>query len=256
MKEMGLLGDYHLLLAHDVLAKPKEYAEVYGDIPNAEIIMDNSLIELGYALPMDEIVEAAHVVGAKYVVLPDYLEESRRTLIAVRQAREQLYKTGAPMIPIPVVQGRTLEECRNFIRELAHEFVVETFPVISIPRVVTNKLGGRLSLIILAQRYYFDVHLLGFSNNLLDDICCSRMSNVRGIDSASPIRMAFQMECHIDINEPVIIPPRGDFWDKDETWARLLIEEGHSSCYFKEVLTYNIQQVRKWIQPNTSTLLT
>ena len=56
------------------------------------------------------------------------------------------------------------------------------------------------------------IHLLGMSNNFVDDMACTSMPNVMGIDSANPMVMGYQ---GISIWDRVGIEhlPRGDYWE-------------------------------------------
>ena len=80
LKEKGALGKYHLLLAHDVAARPDLYRAVFDDVHDTYIIMDNSLIELGYPVTTDVMAKACEVVIPDVIVLPDVLNDMKLTL--------------------------------------------------------------------------------------------------------------------------------------------------------------------------------
>src|SRR5881392_1163767 len=88
-----VLGDYHLLLAHEVLKQPNEWKKFYSKIrsflgSNPFVIMDNSLIGLGRPLEAEQIAEAADIVTADVVVLPDVLQFYQETVDASVTAYE------------------------------------------------------------------------------------------------------------------------------------------------------------------------
>src|SRR5690606_30900034 len=74
-----------LLLAHDVVAHPKEYEELFTDKrwANTTIFMDNSLVELKAAVDINMVHEAVEIVGPHkrrvVVICPDVMAESEST---------------------------------------------------------------------------------------------------------------------------------------------------------------------------------
>lgn len=245
----GELGDYHLLLAHDVLAHPKEYAEIYGD-KNYTIIMDNSLIELGYPMMMDEVMEAAFVVGAQFFVLPDHLNDHHRTMEMTRDALEEYrrnimkYRDAATSkgvaipSPMPVVQGKNYEEAN-----MAIDLFFRDFDCICIPRIAADTLGTRSRLIARAAALDMKVHLLGFSENFLDDIACARMPSVMGIDSAVPVRAGLK-GMNMSLDFPKDPGKRGNYWEDPFQGLGSHMKE---KCY--AMATYNCTKIRQWIKP-------
>jgi hypothetical protein len=86
LKNANLLGTYHLLLAHDTLAHPEAYREMYGahalpvsDDPKC-VIMDNSVVELGEAMPFEQVQAAADIVDADFIVAADAFLEAEITI--------------------------------------------------------------------------------------------------------------------------------------------------------------------------------
>lgn len=221
MWHTGILGDYHLLLAHDVVSSPEAedgyskyfYYRMRSMHPKATIIMDNSVVELGEAFDFEHCFNAAVLVQADYLVAADAFLESKLTL-----ARSAIFaddfrhmRDHGSIGLMGVVQGRTLEECMVCAEYYAHD---ELFRGIAVPRCLTPVLGSRMSVLLEIQRRLagrFDcVHMLGFSDDLVDDIACARLPFVNGIDSAAPIRGALK---GIQVQLPhTDFGPRGDFW--------------------------------------------
>ncbi|WP_069625402.1 hypothetical protein [Streptomyces niveus] len=56
----------------------------------AEIIVDNGLFDLGYALPAESLVEAALAVSAREIILPDVMRDGAATLKASERAAREI----------------------------------------------------------------------------------------------------------------------------------------------------------------------
>lgn len=214
-----VLGNYLLLLAHDVLAYPERYEnliirvrryyESYGD---TFIIMDNSVVELGHAMNMEDVIEAACVVEADCIMTPDILGDSHGTQALVEIQKELLLECNFPLMRVP--QGKShaeLVECVDWLHyHLPTDNMTEFWGV---PRWVSNELGSRIPIVqyinMLSEGAY--IHLLGGSNNYLDDCRSATLPHVMGIDSANPLVMAYNGHSiaekgweHVD---------RGNYWD-------------------------------------------
>jgi hypothetical protein len=231
LAEKGKLGNYHLLLAHNILDDPVAHTQFWAHRGEAFIIMDNSLIELGRPLDASKVVEAAEMVNAQVVVLPDVLGDSKETL---RLIKKDIGKIPRHFIRLGVVQGTTIEECLKMTTEMVHLGV----DAISVPRHLTKKLGSRIPLINGIDLMYpsLKMHLLGFSDDILDDMVAAHMPNVWGIDSAVPIwyglaykRIGFYPWYRIAGKRPK------DYWEQTELTFEAI---------------YNISQVHQWLVPN------
>lgn len=212
----GVLGTYHLLLAHYIVRYPKEHDYLYNRA-GTEIILDNSVIELGNAVDMDTILRAAHTVRPATTVLPDVLLDTEATIEAcssaypiwVKAFQQAQLKPAFMIVP----QGKTLED---WVRCAEHFADDNKFPFINfwgIPRNAVKYFGTRMSLPTIARALnpHRTIHLLGFSDNVLDDVCTAQLSYVHGIDSAVPFRAINQgipINLHGDLNN---MPPRGDW---------------------------------------------
>lgn len=207
------LGNYHLLLAHDVLAHPMEYNNIYGRYQGSggTIIMDNSLIELGHPLDAHSMFRAACILKPDWVVLPDYLGDAKRTVETSWEAAHQLCALLPKQELLGVVQGQTFDECLSCADELLR---IGGVTALSVPRHLVEVLGSRIPLVQELFNRHIDVplHLLGFSDDLLDDCRAARFGNVMGIDSAQPVRLA--RKGHVwSLDRPRDAGPRGTFWD-------------------------------------------
>ncbi len=216
LKRKGVLGNYHLLLAHDVVAQKELYREIFDGTQagNMFIIMDNSVIELGEPVAPEVLEEANSIVPTSVTILPDYIGECERTIGSCTIATQKWAQKGlGPFMAVP--QGKTLNEfidCATALKSLPG---VEAW---GIPRHATTKLGSRhpLTYQVIITDPLKTVHLLGFSDDLKDDISCARAHGVNGIDSAVPLRLGLE---NVQLHEYLQShSPRGNYW-KTATFA-------------------------------------
>lgn len=195
---LGILGDYHLLLAHLLLGKRGAEAQDFWrrfidgtGISRLDITVDNSVVELGEALDFGKVIEAAKRVGATTVVLPDVINNGPATAQAGEEAMEDfvedLEEAGIAALGIP--QGKDIEE----VLECAQELVSLGVRRLGISRYTADgPIGSRVELARKLWRdYELPIHLFGFSNDLVDDVTASRNPGVIGIDSAMPIWLGY-----------------------------------------------------------------
>lgn len=238
---------YNLLLAHEVLAHKPKYIDYYSQWINADtfIIMDNSIIELGSPLPADQLIEAASIVKAKCIVLPDRLGDALGT---VHDSTAAANTTPLPpnMHWMGVVQGSTVDEALWCAECL---WAIPGVRYLSVPKIIAdkNKEHSRWKYLESLRKIVGDrrcVHLLGFSNYLLDDMVCANHPLVMGIDSATPIWFGNNrgvLPLHLDkknIKYEFGKRPK-DFWEMSP-------EKGD----FVPEMSLNCERVRDWIRMN------
>ncbi|MEK0325884.1 MAG: hypothetical protein QQN63_09290, partial [Nitrosopumilus sp.] len=106
-----------------------------------------------------------------------------------------------------VAQGKTPEECVECVVAIAEEIKPGDGFMVSIPRALVDVLGSRMPVIEALSKEdpygEMPIHLLGFSSNYHDDIQCARHPNVIGVDSATPIRLAFEGKILPGSNEEI-----------------------------------------------------
>lgn len=227
------LGDYHLLLAHDILQKPDLYHEVFhpqgGMVGSATlgyhetVILDNSVIELGTAVDIEVIVQAATVVKANVIVLPDVLLDAKATVEACRRAaddwepilRKELgewHNHDWSYMFVP--QGLSREEFAWCAEQFADDGRIGWW---GIPRNYSIKgLGSRRDAVEICSALNGSkkIHLLGFGDDIVDDVLSARHPKVNGIDSAVPLRAASAgMKMSMYLPD---LGPRKDWWDTVE----------------------------------------
>lgn len=233
-------GDYHLLLAHDVAAKPLEYKSFFGRHNNMTIIMDNSVIELGNAVDLKVIKKACDAIDVTSIVLPDVLLDGKATVESCKNAlltwpqefrdyigrgSDHVGNRGFMYVP----QGKTIEEFAVAAHALANHPDINFW---GIPRNVVSLHGSRAKAIDICYTLnpHRRIHMLGFSDNIVDDVLCAKDRRVEGIDSAVPLRAAnLDKPMSFDLD----MPPRGSWWDDSQ---------------YVPMMDSNIETYRQWIR--------
>lgn len=226
-----LFGNYHLVLAHEVLEYPVAFDDLYNK-PDLFVILDNSVVELGHAMHPGDLLEAASIVNANVIVLPDVIGNFFETVKASSDAYSRLkgnVDSGVEFMIVP--QGSSYKEvlrCATVIRER-----ISGRMWIGIPRWITNKLGSRIyTLTAMLDVYNSSIHLLGFSDNLADDIACARLPEVVGIDSSVP----FLYGAHW---KPLWLEPEMKRPSREEVWS--------DSLQMNYCMKHNMQKVHEWL---------
>lgn len=221
-------GNYHLPLAHDVIHNEIRYERAFKVIREqyghylSTVILDNSVIELGSAVNIEVIAAAAKTVKANVIVLPDVLLDASATITQCRKALDpwskkldhELGEGNYTFMYVP--QGTTPNEFAACAEALAED---ERIGWWGIPRNYNIKgLGSRRDAVDIVHMLNpkRNIHLLGFSDNILDDILSARHPAVTGMDSAVPLRAASHgVSMSFDMDKE--LPPRGDWWEDPKT---------------------------------------
>lgn len=214
-----IVGHYLLLLTHDVLNYPGRYKALiervrrrYESGGDTFIIMDNSVVELGEAMDVSDVISAAHVVNAECIMTPDVLGDAEATKKLVAEQANQLLTCNFPLMRVP--QGKDNAELIKCVDWLDTYLPSPRWAPSywGIPRWVTNELGSRIPIIthISTGMHNSKIHLLGTSNNYEDDCRCCWMPKVMGIDSANPLVMGY---AGFDIMDGWMHMQRGNYWD-------------------------------------------
>jgi len=256
LKEQDELGDYHLLLTHHILEYKERFAELFpplttrallGKQARKSLIVDNSLVELKSATTEAAVLEACECLGEGHIIVPvlsDVMGDGAATRRLSKESYEWWNQRSANYPLMVVLQAgfpgtvnhspHHYEAVWTDFCKTADEFLLNLYPQIKwvgIPRVLTgpNFLGSRERAIkyVQAIRPDIKIHLLGFSDNVPDDILCARMG-VEGIDSAVPLR------CPTDFVPSMALPSRPANW--------------FESAEVTETMLDNLYAVRHWIE--------
>jgi len=243
LKEAKILGNYHLLLAHDILAHPHEYREVYGHLQEDAfkyIILDNSVIELGEPLPPKDLLKAADIVKADVIVLPDVLRNKDATVEAVKAGIQELGGGKYALMALP--QGEKYSSWQRCVEEFDRiPGFSRAVTTIGIPRNVRQHLGhSRVDAAIFVKCILnpSNMHMFGFSNDVHDDmLATTTVRGVSGIDSAFPVWLAnhYGLEIYRSLTDDERKLQRGDWWESHEAQKNF------------DLVKYNINQVRYWL---------
>lgn len=240
LDEVGVLGSYQLLIASEILKEPEAHSTFWlTRQADQYIIVDNGVIETGFPLQTGDLVRAARLVGANAIVLPDVIDDAKMTIkLSRKAAREYAEVEESSRELIGVVQGRDPDECIACGIALLEDVGVDR---LAIPRGLTKSLGTREPLIAyFAETYHCLMHLLGFSDNIEDDMASARSNKlVVGMDAATPVWMGLQGQ------ELPVDPPRDStgygsrppyFWTVKDM-----------SVYDRGAVMDNLERVREWL---------
>lgn len=221
----GLMGTHHLLLAHDVVHQAQKYESLFKyrswDKIDELVILDNSAIELGNAVDLGMMRDAIAIVKPTVAVLPDVLldgEATARSCLNALDTWPQALGDDVRYCYIP--QGKRVTEFIASARAISDNPLVTMW---GCPRNVVKYHGSRSMALscLLEINPSRNIHMMGFSDNLVDDINCAKQFRVASIDSAVPLRL----------NHPLLtdsVPKaRGDWWATGActafTWQNLQI---------------------------------
>lgn len=132
----------HMYLTHLVEKYPM-YVKVAQQAGGYKIL-DNSLIELGKAMTIERVLDAAEKIQADEIILPDVFQNREGTLRAVDMALTEIdrrYMGKWPFKLMAVAQGKDYQEWDMCYEQLMAD---DRIDVIGIPKVCAKMLpGGR-----------------------------------------------------------------------------------------------------------------
>lgn len=251
LESRGALGNYNLLIASEILKDHEGYEEFWQGRRNDAscLIMDNGVIETGAPLPIPLLAKAASIVGAQVLVLPDTIDDSKMTikqvrttmaLLSTRQARSSM---PGGLAYLGVVQGTTFAECMD----CADAHVQAGVSWLAIPRGLTPNIGSRFGLVeaIAEEHPEIKLHLLGFSENLHDDIYSAVASRaVVGIDAATPVWLGLLGKRLSPSMTHAGEPPRNANFGRRPEW---FWQTGPQTEFYADQIAANVLTVRRWL---------
>lgn len=174
--------DYAMLLAH----LSEHYPENVIQNRHCYKIMDNSLIECGNAMSIDDVIAAAERCQADEVILPDVLNNGVQTFLNIMSALRKLHKMDKikTFRWMAVCQGKTLNDF-----EMCFSTLCDTPEIhcIGIPKVASRFFDiGRPGLEYLWQNCSKEIHLLGVAKNLIELTQYKHPAKIRSVDTCIP----------------------------------------------------------------------
>ncbi len=193
----AFFSTYHMALAHEVLADRRVRA-YYSRLRGHDVILDNSVVELGESVSVQKLVEAWEHLPDSYLILPDTLRDAEATVAGVAHFFEEC-EHPAKVVIVP--QGENAGEwidCLRSLLQLAYHRCDSI--LIGIPRLTEDWWGGRESLyhtalsmgMVLsdALRVVCPFILLGIQHTLSEVAWAKRETGILGVDSSLPGRAA------------------------------------------------------------------
>jgi hypothetical protein len=223
LERYGTITGYHLALTHLILSTPSYAAFYLERIQHGDyVFVDNSLIELGEAADMHKVIQAANMIGAEEIILPDVYMDRVGTRQAIARAMhdwaEYAYVEGGQCVDklMIVPQGEHLIEWMRSYEELVNKWG-PAIHSIGIPKN-THKFGtpevpfGREKLIqeLISCGFLhggLEYHLLGCWDNPIEIAHLSKYEFIRGIDTCLPtlcgrLGIAFHPEYGLQMERP------------------------------------------------------
>ena len=191
IEEYGNQGDFHLTLAHLLDDEENEYERKIKE-SELPIYLDNGLFENGTSVPLDELMEKATRLSAKYVFAPDVLLNREGTEANIDEAHKALEKAnkkaGTHVKLAAVVQAdNEVDYIESFLKMNNDERVsLIGLSILSVPKSFEEVIGVHNiseSRLLLLDRLNFynkakgpikDCHLLGAGSSYVEVSYASR----------------------------------------------------------------------------------
>lgn len=152
-----------MLLTH-LVEKDPAYVQLAHQHPNTYKILDNSLIELGDALSMERLVNAAERINADEIIIPDVFRDGPATVQSAKESIQWLIEHGllGKYKIMAVAHGTTYEsfkECFDALNAMPEIDVIGIPKVMSSFAWVANR--SRASLYDIFKDSVKTIHFLG-----------------------------------------------------------------------------------------------
>ena len=171
-----------MLLCH-LSKENEEYKNIAKNSP-AYKIMDNSIIELGSAFSLRNLIKEATDCNVDEIILPDSFQNGNETIRLAKQSIRYLKKKnllGKFKLQC-VCHGNTLKEFETCFKKINR---IKEIDVIGIPKVLTKTFGNRCSLYDIFKNTDKQIHLLGCwdSFNELNVLPKEAFIKIRSLDT-------------------------------------------------------------------------
>ena len=181
---MHHMQDMHMFLTH-LVEKYPFYAKLAREVKGYKIL-DNSLIELGGAVNLQRVLDAAAHIDADEIILPDVFQNGPETIKAVKASIDELleiYPDGDwPYKLMAVAQGKDEKEWYECYKALLNNPYVD---VIGIPKVLAkmHPAGRPYFVNELCNLKYKPHHLLGLWYSVNEFHEYTHIEDIRSCDT-------------------------------------------------------------------------
>lgn len=181
---MEYTQDMHMYLTHMVEKYPM-YADTACKSEGYKIL-DNSLIELGGAVDLERVLNAAETIGADEIILPDVFQDGPATVKAVEESLQYLTSKypnrNWPFKLMAVAQGSTIQEWYGCYQQL---LAMPDVDVIGIPKVLAkmHPQGRPYFVNELCELYRKPHHLLGLWYSIAELFEYRHLEQIRSCDT-------------------------------------------------------------------------
>ena len=240
--------DYDYCLVH-LLEENQDYKDHFMKAcQEREVILDNSIFELGEAFDMKEFAEWVKKLKPTWYIIPDALENYRQTLNNA-YTWHAFYKRLVPGKAIGVVQGKTYEEIVKCYTELDQRVDVDMIAIsfdysfyeelVPHPNKLVSWMLGRVALLGMLERD--GVINKNKSHYLLGCALPQEGQFYRG----------YPWIYSMDTSNPVVHAIKGIIYDRSglESKVRQKLYElinYPASDIDENILTHNLQLFRHW----------
>lgn len=201
--------EYELYLTHQILKDKEKFAFLRQDKANSICsykILDNSACELGEGLDFNLVLEAAEVIGANEVVLPDKPQSGSSLAYTLKYLKD--VPDNCPYKLAAVAQGSNIDELKTCIVQILGLKRINT---IMLPKWYcklnsTNGLG-RVDLVAYTIQIMSlldvkkDIHLLGLDTGIREIIHPTIARCVRSVDTGYFAAMSTPSWTHLDVTD-------------------------------------------------------
>ena len=181
-------NDYVMLLAH--LSKNNANYSDLARLSGCYKIMDNSIIELGEAFSMEDLIKEAIKCDVNEIILPDVFENGSETIKAVKESIEWLkdHNLIGRFKLMAVCHGKGPKEFSDTLHALLE---IPEIDVIGYPKVLSTWMTSRVrSAEYTAANCDKEIHLLGCWDSLKELRELSHDTKIRSMDTCLPALLA------------------------------------------------------------------
>lgn len=177
--------DYEYCLAHLFLTNAS-YRKFFIEKARKEhLILDNGCYEMKEPLKPEDLIKIAETLKPEYLVAPDYLGDSGKTIESFKEFKS-LYKGKIAGV------AHHKDNLQDFFETLS--FMFQEADLVMIPFLnFKSGLERKEAIFKAVEKGYWDyskpVHLLG-CRELVEFKGYSKLSNIKSIDTSNPIKYA------------------------------------------------------------------